>query len=569
MFIGEVISAVKIFPYMYLLRTAVNILTQNANFFKYMNSVSFILTIILLLELLGAIIGKVRSNKKTELDLTIQDEIMNKNTTMDYYTLSTKEYFILKSKAIDGYNQGCIEKNVSLLSSIISNIILLTGIIYTISSLGLLLLLPIFITILVRVISEIFDRSASYIRTTKMAEINRKSGYLHKICENIKFAKEIRIFNLQNKFDSRLENVSQEKNSIWKKYMRTFRYSSATHIISDIFLQLVIYIILVYRVLITKSIGVGDFVFFFAAYQQIQNIVGNLALSNINIFLNSNYLFDFMSFWLFKKGIINNETEQIYDMDSKVITINFENVSFRYPNTDFDALSNINLKLIQGESYLVVGKNGAGKSTLVKLICRLYKPTSGKITLNGIDIQKIDMNTYLRLLSVLFQDYKTLKLTIKDNITSMDDKFDQVLLTEALIGVDLINKINSLPNTINTSYTKSFDKNGTEFSGGEAQKMMIARTLYKNASIQIFDEPTSGLDAIADEKIYNYIQSTSKNKLIIYITHRLSTGVGCNNILVLSNGNIVEAGNHNYLMSLHGIYESLFTSQAKLYAENI
>lgn len=564
-FLGELITSLKIIPYMFLLKTAVNLLTELALFEKYASSILALLILILAAEIANAAVARLKSNEKAELDFMIQDQIILKNDSFDYYTLSTKEFFLLKNKAMDGYKNGCIENNISYFFSILSNIVLLFSIFLTIFSLGFTLLLPIGVTIVVRIISEYFDRKANYIRATKITEINRKSKYLHNICENLRYAKEIRTFHLDTKFNHKLEEVFHEKKSIWKKYMLTFRYSSATYLIAEILLQLAIYLILAYRVIVLKSISIGDFIYFFAAYQQIQEIVGNLASYNLNILLNANYLQDFMDYWYTQNGQDNDGTNKIGQIDQDEMVIEFHNVSFRYPNTDFDAITNLNLTLKKGEAYLIVGKNGAGKSTFVKLLCGFYIPTTGEITLNGIPIDRYDKEAYRSLLGVLFQDYKTLNLTIKDNIASLEDEYDPYILKDALQNADLDEKIDTLPEKENTSYSKMFDKDGIELSGGEIQKMMIAKTLYKKASIRIFDEPTASLDAVAEAKIYKNIKKTSASSILIYITHRLSTGVHCDNILVFCNGRIAEQGNHRQLMELNGVYAELFHMQANLY----
>lgn len=569
-FIGELLNALRILPYMYLLKTAVTMLTERPGFRTYILYIYLILLTILVLELANAVLNKLRSQQKMKLDFRIKDQMIEKTDSFDYYTLSTKEYYLLRAKAMEGYGQGCIEKNVSLVFSIVSNVILLAGIVFTISSLGFVLLLPICMTILVRVLSEYFDRSANYIRTTQISEINRKSNYFHQICEKIQYAKEIRVFHLEDRFDIKLKEVSNEKMQIWKKYLRIFKYSSATHIIADIILQSAIYLILAYRVLVLKTITMGDFVFFFTAYQQIQSIMGNLALNHIKIFMNASYLDDFMKYWNFKslKSVKQGKDELDYSENDDII-IEFHNVSFRYPNTEFDALSNINVQLKKGESYLIVGKNGAGKSTFVKLLCRLYSPTTGSITLNGKNILEYDRDAYLSMLSVLFQDYKILNLTIADNISSMEPTIQQNVFDNAVSDANIIDKIQLLPGKERTPYGKAFDGSGIEFSGGEAQKVMIAKTLYKKAPLKIFDEPTSGLDAVSEYKIYENIKRSSKNGILIYITHRLSTGVSSDNILVFSRGKISETGNHRQLMNLKGTYASLFESQAALYAGRV
>lgn len=190
----------------------------------------------------------------------------------------------------------------------------------------------------------------------------------------------------------------------------------------------------------------------------------------------------------------------------------------------------------------------------MKLLCRLYSPTTGSITLNGKNILEYDRDAYLSMLSVLFQDYKILNLTIADNISSMEPTIQQNVFDNAVSDADIIDKIQLLPGKERTPYGKAFDGSGIEFSGGEAQKVMIAKTLYKKAPLKIFDEPTSGLDAVSEYKIYENIKRSSKNGILIYITHRLSTGVSSDNILVFSRGKISETGNHRQLMNLKGTY---------------
>lgn len=566
-FLKELINALKVIPYMYLLKNAVSALEEPSGFQAYIFPVFYILSIIFILEWSSNLLDKTIEKSKLKLDFLIKEQMMEKTNTLDYFTLSTKEYFVLQSKAKEGYGQGGIEKNVHLLFSLVSNLILLSGIVVAISSLGPALLLPICMTIAVRILSEFFDRKAGYIRRTEMSEVNRKSNYLHKICEDIRFAKEIRIFHLENKFDAKLREISREKVNIWKRYMGIFRYSSATYVIADIILQLIIYLILAYRVLVLRTIRVGDFVFFFSAYQQMQNVMGNLASGIMNIFLNADYLDDFMNYWYFKSvDAVREGHDELKYSEGDDIVIEFKNVSFRYPNTDFDALSDINIKLEKGNTYLVVGKNGAGKSTFIKLLCRLYSPTMGTITLNGKNILEYDRDAYLSMLSVLFQDYKFLNLTVADNISSLEETIEKDIFHRAVSDADIKEKIQALPNKEHTSYGKEFYKDGMRFSGGELQKMMIAKTLYKQSPLKIFDEPTAGLDAVAEYNIYERMRQVSERGIMIYITHRLSTGVNSDNIIVFSQGKIIEKGGHRQLMEQKGEYASLFEAQAALYA---
>lgn len=567
-FICELLNTAKAIPYMFLIKNAVAIISQGKDYLRYIIEIIILLLIIYMMDFIYAFFQKNKAYEKNALDISLKDIIFEKNSKTDYFIISTKEYFSLKRKAMEAYNQNCIEKNVSMFFSIISGLVVLLGLSFTLRYLGWLMLLPIILSIGVRILAEFFDRKAYYIRITKLTDINRKSNYLHKICEGESYAKEVRIFNMEDKFEDKLVATCDEKLGVWKKYMKKFRHSSATYEIADVLLQLFLYIFLGYRVLIVADINIDDFVYLFTACQQVQNVIGNIALKCMDIYSNTYFLHDFMEY--FKSDYTDTDKEKT---NSKVafpktqrLIVEFKNVSFIYPNTNEYALKNINTKLEQGKSYLIVGKNGAGKSTFIKLLSRLYKPTEGEITLNGINIEDISMEEYWKNISVLFQDNKMLSFSIKENITSLNSPANMEKLESVCKNIGVYDKIISLPKEFDTSYSRNFDEYGVEFSGGERQKLMLSKALYKNSYISIFDEPTSGVDAISDEKMYKSVQDHSNNKIIIYITHKLSTGQECDNILVFNNAEIAETGNHQQLMKNDGIYATLYKLQAELYS---
>ena len=228
-------------------------------------------------------------------------------------------------------------------------------------------------------------------------------------------------------------------------------------------------------------------------------------------------------------------------------------------------LKNISIKLKAHETLSIVGINGAGKTTFVKLLCRLYEPTEGEILINGINISSIPYEQYYKLLSVVFQDFKLFPFTVRENI-QLCINGDPVRLAESIRESGLSAKIDSLPNGVNTMVFKEFDENGIEFSGGEGQKMAIARAIYKNAPIVILDEPTSALDPIAEYEIYQHFNSLAKGKSTIYISHRLSSTRFTDKVAVFSDGNLAEYGSHAQLMEIDGgIYKNMFQTQAQYY----
>ncbi|MDR0636725.1 MAG: ABC transporter ATP-binding protein/permease [Treponema sp.] len=240
-----------------------------------------------------------------------------------------------------------------------------------------------------------------------------------------------------------------------------------------------------------------------------------------------------------------------------------ENVSFHYPYQTEASLKNVNLTLNNKERLAIVGENGAGKTTLIKLLMRLYEPTEGRILLNGVDIREIDYRQYLSLFASVFQDFKLFAFHIVDNVTSFKDGSESNLrkIRECLDKAGLLEKIDSLNKGLDTYLYKLYEEDGVELSGGEAQKLAIARALYKDAPVIILDEPTAALDPRSEYEIYTRFFSIVENKTSVFITHRLSSTRFCDKIIVLKKGKIVETGAHEELLARNSYYAELFNSR--------
>ncbi|MDO4167786.1 MAG: ABC transporter ATP-binding protein, partial [Eubacteriales bacterium] len=253
--------------------------------------------------------------------------------------------------------------------------------------------------------------------------------------------------------------------------------------------------------------------------------------------------------------------------DDDQFTIEFRNVSFRYPGSNVDVLKNFSIQFKIGERLAVVGKNGSGKTTFIKLLCRLYDPTEGEILLNGIDIRKYDYAEYLSLFSVVFQDFKIPAFSIGQNVAAAME-YDEERVTAALKKVGLTERLKHLPQDLDTPLYKDFDQEGVDISGGEAQKIAIARALYHDTPFVILDEPTAALDPLAEYEIYSHFDELVGTKTAVYISHRLSSCQFCNDILVIDGGKAVQRGNHDALVKDHeGLYYTLWNTQAQYYQE--
>jgi ABC-type multidrug transport system fused ATPase/permease subunit len=293
--------------------------------------------------------------------------------------------------------------------------------------------------------------------------------------------------------------------------------------------------------------------------------ISNLLFIITHFFVNTNYLECFFEFFDKQSEIKINNNKSTKLNNNKNHKITFENVSFKYPHSDVYALKNINITINAGQALLIVGENGAGKSTFVKLLTRLYKPTDGKILIDDINIQEYSYNSYIKLFSALFQDYKLFALSIKENITALNENISDNRFSYAMSTCGMDIKVSVLKDGTDTSLYRIFDENGVEFSGGEMQKLAIARAVYKDAPIIILDEPTSALDPRAEFEIYDSFNKLSHNKTSIYISHRLSSSRFCDIIAVFNKGEIVEYGSHSELMIRNGLYNELYTMQSLLY----
>jgi len=294
------------------------------------------------------------------------------------------------------------------------------------------------------------------------------------------------------------------------------------------------------------------------------------AMSDLQTFLATGSEFDYINSYLSTYEDFIAQPSMAYDgtlpiekRDDGQYEFAFHDVSFSYPGTNIPVLEHVTLSFAVGEKTALVGRNGAGKTTLIKLLCRLYEPTSGYITLNGIDIRKYSYKEYTQAFSVVFQDFHLFSLPLDENIAA-GTEIDEAALQSSLAKVGLTECVQRLPQG---THTRLYNNNGTgvDLSGGEAQRTAIARALYKDAPFVILDEPTAALDPIAEAEIYKQFSQMTAGKTAVYISHRMSSCKFCDRIVVLDHGRIAEDGTHDTLLANHGIYANLYETQAQYY----
>ena len=294
------------------------------------------------------------------------------------------------------------------------------------------------------------------------------------------------------------------------------------------------------------------------------------AMSDLQTFLATGSEFDYINSYLSTYEDFIAQPSMAYDgtlpiekRDDGQYEFAFHDVSFSYPGTNIPVLEHVTLSFAVGEKTALVGRNGAGKTTLIKLLCRLYEPTSGYITLNGIDIRKYSYKDYTQAFSVVFQDFHLFSLPLDENIAA-GTEIDEAALQSSLAKVGLTDRVQQLPQGVRTRLYNN-NGSGVDLSGGEAQRTAIARALYKDAPFVILDEPTAALDPIAEAEIYEQFSQMTAGKTAVYISHRMSSCKFCDRIIVLDHGRIAEDGTHDTLLANHGIYANLYETQAQYY----
>lgn len=312
------------------------------------------------------------------------------------------------------------------------------------------------------------------------------------------------------------------------------------------------------------GIAVGMLIRYVACFERLTNSVQDM-LHDAQAFLlvarRQSTLFEFLDI----KGSFHEGTLPVEKRSDNEYEVEFCDVSFRYPGREEYALRHFSLKLRIGERMAVVGKNGSGKTTMIKLLCRLYEPTEGVIYLNGVDIRKYDYSEYMSLFSVVFQDFALFGYSIAENVAA-GRRYDAGKVRDCLCRAGFGERLRGLPEGINTLIGKEYDESGILFSGGEKQKIAIARALYKDSPFILLDEPTAALDPVAEYEVYSAFDEMVENKTAIYISHRLSSCRFCDDIVVFDRGQAVQRGSHGELMAeQEGLYYALYTAQAQYY----
>jgi len=501
--------------------------------------------------------------------IKLTKEISGRSLEMDYEKLENEEDRTYMTKAREAVYRG---NRIGIEAFLKHNTLLLVNSVGLITYFAIAAGINYLFLILLLVVSSLVIyanwRAGVYVERNKdeWGKINKKLDYLYTNTIQVANGKDMRMYHMKSWFMDTFHNLQHKADKLRKNEANHQYMACMVNQITNVLKNAILYGYLIYRV--SKGMNVSLFVLYVGIIAGFNTWFEQIFINVQEIVKNSIVVSNYRNYMEYTKP---EEETGVYQAEYPVGSaheIQFENVSFQYPSSEKYVLKDFNLTIKAGERIALVGNNGAGKSTIVKLICGLYKPTSGRILLDGVDINAIPRDEYYKEISAVFQELDIFAFSIADNVScEMSDKKDETKLDDSLRKADLMSKIETLPKKKDSILLKELDPQGTVLSGGESQKLMLARALYKNSPVILLDEPTAALDPIAENEIYTKYNSLIEGKTSIFVSHRLSSTRFCQRILFLEEGKIVEEGSHESLIGLNGKYAEMFGVQAKYYQE--
>ncbi|MCI9077305.1 MAG: ABC transporter ATP-binding protein [Lachnospiraceae bacterium] len=508
------------------------------------------------------------------LNQKMQNEYSQKLMYVDYACLENKEFLDLKSKVKETLFSGSVGdewerakiadfmETLITLAAVTGNMVLYVYYLCKLSY-GMVIILVVMPFIMYLVQKTVMRNEEK--NSVGAADAWQKLDYVTRKTEDFSMAKDIRLYQMDEWLSGLIGHFCKERlkykaKSLWSRGT----VSVMASVIFGIYYAWLFVFIL--RGLWNGSVSVSDVVFYSEMGPALYFLLSEDFLNNIRRLFQLS-----VEFLRFKEFIDygENTRERGIPVKEEPPAISLEHVSFSYPGAKTEVLKDLDLTVKKGEKVAIVGVNGAGKTTLMKLICGLLQPVSGRILLNGKDMAQMEPEERYSWFSCAFQDIQFMPLSIKENISMVKDNADNSRVWECLKQAGIKDEIGKLPLKLDTLMEKTLNKNAVDFSGGQKQKLILARALYRNAGVLVLDEPTAALDALAENDIYEKYSKFAKGKTSFFVSHRLSSTRFCDRILLIDGGKIAEEGTHEELLATNGLYSKMFELQGKYYKEGI
>ena len=522
-----------------------------------------------LVKLLENVLERYMNVRSAYVNNTMQERMGEKIMNIEYSYLEDPYYLDLKERACFAIaNQSAISQVINYVSEVLTSIVTLVGLLAVMLTLG-----PVLIVLMV--VASLLSMLAYAINTKKITglmqaiiPINRRYNYYFNLGMGKDAQKEIRLYDLEPMIT---ETILRENKSVCNLYTRAMRgvgVSIGLMQVISVFASSLAYLYVGIRTFsdrFGKILSIGSLTMYVSSALNFSLSMQALGQQLVMMFQTLAYLDPYLEFMSLEEETMETGKELF---EGPINTVEFKNVTFTYPKAEKPTLSNISFSVNRGEKISIVGLNGAGKSTLVKLICRMYKVDSGEILVNGKNIYDYDYRTYMNSISAVFQDYKLFNFSIAENISCKESNTEEekAKILRLIDEVGMKEKVDELKNGIESRFGKEYDEEGIEMSGGQGQKIAIARALYKPSEMVILDEPASALDPIAEAEIYEKFNSLVEDKTAIYISHRMSSSKFCDKILIIDGGTVADYDTHENLMKkTESLYYKLFMAQAENY----
>lgn len=543
------------------LKVLLSIIDGDTEFKEYFVSLLLFLGVYASVNIISAYASRTRLVATKVVLKKLNNKIFEKANQLDISCYENPEFYDKYQRATLVLSSGYYDLICWDVADIVGGVIALICVITTVTVINpmyLLFLLPVTLVFVI----EIFKSKTVYKRDLEMTTNNRLKAYIQRTMFLKDFSKDMRTSNIFAVLIKRFKAAIDANIVILKKYgVKLFAYSMLSSLFSDFIPIIGTYALAGYQFIFTKALSISDFSVVLSSINSVRDSTKSIAESFDEMTQLALFFQNLRDFFEYEPKITDGDIKA-----EKFESIEFKNVSFGYPGTNKTILKNVSFKITRGETVAVVGVNGAGKSTLVKLLLRFYDADEGEILYNGINVKEYDVGSLRGAFATVFQDYKNFAVSVNENIMCHECSDEEKKLAEkALRQSGVWDKIASLPKGADTVLTREFEIDGAGLSGGENQKVSAARLFARDFEVAILDEPSSALDPIAEYKMYENLIEVTKNKTVIYISHRLSSAVLSDRILVLGNGTILESGSHAELMETDGEYSKMFTLQASSY----
>ncbi len=561
--VTTIISSIIPFLNVLLTNKVFTMLENDSPNAQYIFTVLFIIGTLIFVKILYKVFQYFRGNIEFKVLMGLWQSVADKQLDLSYEQITdmeTREKMELASQVFD---QSRLSKAANNLTTIFRSIFVFAGLSAVILLVGNIMIAVIFLVLFLNTLYLVRVNKKERKLNFNMGDVYNKSRYYNTTSAKPSVIRENKFSRDSNIYLSDYETVRKEKMDYSIRFIKMNNRKSIISLLLHYLLEIAMYAYLGYIFFEVGSISVATFTAMIVAVAQIDIALKEFVNSIISLHDISKYMEKYKEF-----NELNCKTPNEEEIELKDINIfEFKNVSYKYENTDKYALKNISLTISSADKISVVGKNGAGKTTFVKLLLGLVSPTEGHILFNGKDIRNFNRKSYYNSFSTISQQFQLFPFSVLENITN-EEEMDKVRiedLNDAVNKSGIADKIKTLPQKLETKISREYYADGVEFSGGQMQKIAFARALYKDAPFLVFDEPTSALDPMSEYKVYSEFNKVAKDKMVVYVTHRLSSIKFSNRVVVFEEGKIIGDAPHEKLIKTSEEYKKLYNAQAELY----